>query len=185
VEQILKAAWAAGTRFRVIVCDSRPKLEGRELLRRLVAAGVPCTYIYVSSLGYVIKEVTKVFVGAYACLANGAVISRVGCAVVGMMAHSHNVPVLVCCETYKFHERVQMDSICFNELGDPDHLASIGTSGNENGADESKVSPIAGWRDNSKLKLLNLVRVSRRLSLYFLLPLIALLYLFVCIRYTI
>ena len=29
----------------------------------------------------------------------------------------------VCCETHKFHERVQLDSITSNELGDPDALA--------------------------------------------------------------
>ena len=39
------------------------------------------------------------------------------CAVVGMMAHTYNIPFLVCCETYKFHQRVQLDSICYNELG--------------------------------------------------------------------
>ena len=33
------------------------------------------------------------------------------------MAKSCNVPVLVCCETYKFSERVQTDSFVFNELG--------------------------------------------------------------------
>ena len=28
----------------------------------------------------------------------------------------------VCCETYKFTERVLLDAICYNELGDPDDL---------------------------------------------------------------
>jgi translation initiation factor eIF-2B subunit delta len=34
-------------------------------------------------------------------------------------------PVLVCCEAFKFHERVQLDSITHNELGDPDALAHV------------------------------------------------------------
>lgn len=34
-----------------------------------------------------------------------------------MVAHAFGVLVLVCCEAYKFHERVQLDSICANELG--------------------------------------------------------------------
>jgi translation initiation factor eIF-2B subunit delta len=50
-------------------------------------------------------------------LSNGTVYSRVGTACVAMVAHSFHVPVLVCCEAYKFHERVQLDSICSNELG--------------------------------------------------------------------
>jgi len=32
---------------------------------------------------------------------------------------------MVCCESFKFHERVQLDSITHNELGDPDALATV------------------------------------------------------------
>lgn len=56
------------------------------------------------------------FLGAHALLANGYVKSRVGSSMVAMMAHASNVPVLVCCETYKFCERVQTDSFVSNEL---------------------------------------------------------------------
>jgi len=43
--------------------------------------------------------------------------SRVGASQVALVAKAHNVPVLVCCETHKFCERVQTDSFVFNELG--------------------------------------------------------------------
>ena len=43
--------------------------------------------------------------------------SRVGTSLISLIAKSSNVPVLVCCETYKFSERVQTDSFVFNELG--------------------------------------------------------------------
>ena len=62
-------------------------------------------------------QVTKVFLGAHAVLANGFVMSRVGTAQVSLIAKANNVPVMVCCETYKFSERVQTDSFVFNELG--------------------------------------------------------------------
>jgi translation initiation factor eIF-2B subunit delta len=39
-----------------------------------------------------------------------------------MMAHHNHIPVLVCCETHKFYERVQLDAICNNELEDADSL---------------------------------------------------------------
>ena len=55
--------------------------------------------------------------GAHALLANGSVMSRVGSSQVALVAKSYNVPVLVCCESYKFCERVQTDSFVFNELG--------------------------------------------------------------------
>jgi translation initiation factor eIF-2B subunit delta len=41
------------------------------------------------------------------------------------VAHEHRKPVLVLCESYKFHERVQLDSITHNELGDPEALATV------------------------------------------------------------
>ena len=60
---------------------------------------------------------TKVFLGAHALLSNGYVMSRIGSSIIAMVAKANNVPVLVCCETYKFCERVQTDAFVFNELG--------------------------------------------------------------------
>ncbi|CAM9138621.1 unnamed protein product [Discosporangium mesarthrocarpum] len=110
--------------FRVIVVDSRPDLEGKQVADRLATAGVPCTYILLTAISYIMREVTKVLIGASAMMSNGAVLSRCGTAVVAMMAHSHNVPVMFCCETYKLCERVQLDSIVYNEKGDPATLLS-------------------------------------------------------------
>ena len=117
VEMVLLHAHELGKQFRVVVVDSRPKLEGQLLLRRLVGKGINCTYTHINAISYVMHEVTRVFLGASSVLSNGTVYSRVGTACVAMVAHSFHVPVLVCCEAYKFHERVQLDSICSNELG--------------------------------------------------------------------
>jgi len=62
-------------------------------------------------------QVSKVFLGSHALLANGFVMSRVGTSLIALVAKMYNVPVLVCCETYKFSDRVQTDSFVFNELG--------------------------------------------------------------------
>lgn len=55
--------------------------------------------------------------GAHALMANGYVMSRAGTAQVAMVAKAYNVPVLVCCETHKFSERVQTDAFVYNEIG--------------------------------------------------------------------
>lgn len=70
------------------------------------------------------RPAQQVLLGASGVLSNGTVVSRAGSAAVAMMAAADSTPVLICCETYKFHERVQLDSITHNELGDPDALAS-------------------------------------------------------------
>lgn len=125
VEMLLLHAHELGKQFRVVVVDSRPKLEGQRLLRRLVGKGISCTYTHINAASYIMHEVTRVFLGASSVLSNGAVYSRVGTASVAMVAHAFRVPVLVCCEAYKFHERVQLDSICSNELGmHSNHLTS-------------------------------------------------------------
>ena len=40
------------------------------------------------------------------------------------MAESVGVPVLMCCQSFKFTERVQTDSFVYNELLDPQEMAS-------------------------------------------------------------
>eukprot|EP00271_Cylindrocystis_brebissonii_P002781 TRINITY_DN1357_c0_g1_i2.p1 TRINITY_DN1357_c0_g1~~TRINITY_DN1357_c0_g1_i2.p1 ORF type:complete len:542 (-),score=131.74 TRINITY_DN1357_c0_g1_i2:672-2297(-) len=147
VEDILLAARKQRFVFRVVVVDSRPKLEAKGLLRRLVKRGVACTYLQLNALSTVMPGVTRVLLGAEAVMANGFLYAVAGSASVAMLAHSCHVPVLVCCETYKFHERVQLDSITVNELGDPAEVASV--AGREKGE-------LDAWVETERLHLLNL-----------------------------
>ncbi|XP_020203024.1 probable translation initiation factor eIF-2B subunit delta [Cajanus cajan] len=149
VEMILLHAHELGRQFRVVVVDSRPKLRGRLLLRRLVEKGLSCTYTHINAVSYIMHEVTRVFLGASSVLSNGTVYSRVGTACVAMVAHAFRVPVIVCCEAYKFHERVQLDSICSNELGDPDVISNV--LGRED------VNYLDGWANIENMQLLNLI----------------------------
>ncbi|XP_036405264.1 translation initiation factor eIF-2B subunit delta [Megalops cyprinoides] len=147
VNHILFEAFEKERKFRVIVVDSRPRLEGREALRRLVKKGIHCTYVLISTLSYIMPEVSKVFLGAHALLANGYVMSRVGTSQIALVAKAYNVPVLVCCETYKFCERVQTDSFVSNELDDPDDLIVT----------RKGKTQLEKWQEVRSLGLLNLV----------------------------
>jgi translation initiation factor eIF-2B subunit delta len=82
-----------------------------------VSAGIDCSYVLLSSVYVVLKTVTKVILGAHALLNNGAVYSRIGTAMVAMAASDRQIPVIVCCETYKFVNRTQVDSLVLNEMG--------------------------------------------------------------------
>ena len=46
--------------------DSRPQLEGRALLRRLLSQGIACTYVLLNAASYIMSEVTKVCSHCYA-----------------------------------------------------------------------------------------------------------------------
>ncbi|KAK7061503.1 hypothetical protein R3P38DRAFT_2829887 [Favolaschia claudopus] len=138
VEKVLLSAYKQGKRFSVIVVDSRPLLEGKALLQALTSTPpvswtlssasllpppppIPCTYALLPALPSLITEATTVILGAHSLHSNGAVFSRAGTALVAMMAKQHSVPVLVCCETYKFSETVMLDGFGKNELA-PSHL---------------------------------------------------------------
>ncbi|KAF9263649.1 IF-2B-domain-containing protein [Marasmius fiardii PR-910] len=126
VEKILLHAHSLGKKFSVVIVDSRPLLEGKQLLRSLSSLppasphssqpGIQCTYALLPALPSLIQEVSTVLVGAHSLHANGSVYSRAGTAMVAMMAREHGVPVMVCCETYKFSESVVLDGFGKNEL---------------------------------------------------------------------
>ncbi|XP_012543221.1 translation initiation factor eIF-2B subunit delta [Monomorium pharaonis] len=151
IHKILVDAHAAGKKFRVIVVDGRPWLEGKEQLRRLTKHGIECSYILINALSFIMPEVSKVFLGAHAILANGAVMSRVGTAQVALMAKAFNVPVLVACETHKSSEQVQTDSIVYNELGDANELVNHQSNNN---------SLLSNWRTKKSLNSLNLLNIT-------------------------
>lgn len=90
---------------------------------------------------------TKVLLGAHALLANGYVMSRTGTAQVALIANSYNVPVLVCCETHKFSERVQTDAFVHNEIGNPFDLVAT---------KDVQPSPLSNWKSIANLTPLNL-----------------------------
>jgi translation initiation factor eIF-2B subunit delta len=98
---------------------SRSTYTGKALLKMLTntTPPIPCTYALLPALPSLMTEVTTVLLGAHSLSSNGAVYSRAGTALVAMMAKGQSVPVMVCCETYKFSEGVMLDGVGKNELG--------------------------------------------------------------------
>ncbi|XP_053689804.1 translation initiation factor eIF-2B subunit delta [Sabethes cyaneus] len=151
IKHILEEANRRQKSFRVVIVDSRPRNREHEMLRQLVAQGMDCTTVLINAIGYVMPEVTKVLLNAHALLANGCVMSRVGTAQIALVAKACNVPVLVCCETHKFSERVQTDAFVYNEIGNPnDLILNSGTRENQ------LHNPLAEWESISSLTPLNL-----------------------------
>ncbi|KAJ3806919.1 translation initiation factor eIF2B delta subunit [Lentinula aff. lateritia] len=118
VEKILLRAHSLDKRFSVIVIDSRPLLEGKTLLHSLTSTvpPLPCTYALLPALPSLITDADIVLLGAHSLHANGSVYSRAGTAMVAMLAKEHSVPVMLCCETYKFSDTVMLDGFGKNEL---------------------------------------------------------------------
>lgn len=142
--------------FNLVIVDSRPLFEGKKLLKSLLETSVaepshsdaesevslikrnapasPITknkikvnYVLISLLSStILEDVDFAFLGAHAMLSNGHLYSRVGTAMIAMMCHRRSIPVLTCCESIKFSDRVQLDSVTTNELADPEELVASG-----------------------------------------------------------
>ncbi|KAL8745147.1 MAG: hypothetical protein Q9190_002679, partial [Brigantiaea leucoxantha] len=161
VQQTLVQAHQQGKKFRVIVIDSRPLFEGKNLARALSNLGLEVHYTLTHALSHVVKDVTKVFLGAHAMMSNGRLYSRVGTALVAMMAKEINAPVIVCCESVKFTDRVALDSIVNNEIAPPHELIPQPSppppSSPHSPNSTKKISPLEKWQEVPNLQLLNLM----------------------------
>ena len=110
--------------FRVVVVDSRVRLEGKKSLKELMKNKIHCTYILISNVSYHMPEVTRVLMGAEGLTNNCCLLNKVGTAMICCIANAFKKSVLVCVETYKLSEKVQIDSICFNVLNPDSELDS-------------------------------------------------------------
>lgn len=137
--------------FNLVVVDSHPLFEGKKLVSSLLNTKInggdgdpdlasvssrvglsnpsitqdmlKISYVFLNLLSStVLEDVDVAFLGAHAMLSNGHLYSRVGTGMVAMMCHRRNIPVLTCCESIKFSDRVQLDSVTTNELADPEDL---------------------------------------------------------------
>ena len=153
VQQILIDAHYKDIKFDVVVCDSRPLQSGIQVMNNLLEHGISCDYILINSISTVLSRVNKAMIGCISALSNGTVLSTIGTSMIGLYCHQYNIPLIVICETYKFSERVQLDSICYNELNDPDQLIY---NHNNHKINKSTTPILHDWRDLTPLKLLNL-----------------------------
>lgn len=110
--------------FRLVVTDARPLHEGLQTLTALSHRGIHCVYSPLSGAATALQNqgVTAVLLGASSLLSNGALLAPAGTAMIASLAKSRRIPVIVASESYKFSERVQLDSIVYNELGHTDEI---------------------------------------------------------------
>ncbi|KAL8938457.1 MAG: hypothetical protein Q9216_003885 [Gyalolechia sp. 2 TL-2023] len=150
VERTLVEAYGQGKKFRVIVIDSPPLYEGRNLARALANLGLQVHYALTHTLSHVVQDATKVFLGAHAMMSNGRLYSRIGSAMVAMMAKDSDIPVIVLCESVKFTDKVALDSIAINEIAPPDELGIASSVATQE-------EPPDQWRDAPNFQPLNLM----------------------------
>ena len=110
--------------FKVLVINSPPLNEGISMKKSLDELSIVNELVDVSSIPSAMDIATKVLLGAHAMLSNGSLVSRIGTGSVALIAKNKQIPVIVCCETHKFSEKILLDGTSWNELTSLDLIAS-------------------------------------------------------------
>ncbi len=95
---ILRCAHEQGRSITVIVCETRPVLQGARLtMWELQRTGIPATLITDNAAGALMRagEVDAVIVGADRIAANGDVANKVGTYTLAVLAGAHQIPFYV------------------------------------------------------------------------------------------
>lgn len=99
---VIRAAWEAGKRIRVIADETRPRLQGMRLTAwELAQAGIPVTCITDNMAAWAMSKgmISCVVVGADRIAANGDVANKVGTYGVAVLARVHGIPFYVAAPT--------------------------------------------------------------------------------------
>lgn len=97
-----------GKAIDVYATEVRPRNQGHITIRTLNDAGVKTNFIVDSAVRSFIHDIDLVIVGADAVTVNGAVVNKIGTAMVAHTAKEARVNVVVAAETYKFAPRTIM-----------------------------------------------------------------------------
>nr|CCM16707.1 translation initiation factor eIF2B subunit-like protein, putative [Leishmania guyanensis] len=122
---------------RVIVIDSAPLFEGRQLAEKLSSAGIGVTYGLITACCTLMPKCTRVFMGASAVLQNGDMFGRCGMALVAACAKLFRKPVLCFSESYKFVPEVWVGNLAQNTK-----LADMRPAADVHGSDTGTHSPL-------------------------------------------
>ncbi len=99
---ILRVAHDAGKAIQVVVCETRPLLQGARLTAwELRQHGIPFTLITDNAAGALMArgEIDRVIVGADRIAANGDVANKIGTYALAVLAYAHRLPFIVAAPT--------------------------------------------------------------------------------------
>jgi len=125
---VVRSAWKQGKKIRVMVTETRPRLQGARLTAyELKRDRIPFTLITDSMVGYAMSKrlVNKVVVGADR-IVKDAVVNKIGTYTIAVLAHEHGIPFYVAAPTSTFDlAHVSQDVII--EEREPQEVTNFGS----------------------------------------------------------
>ncbi len=91
--------------LRVVVCESRPKLEGRLFAKDLAQNGIKVEFITDAMMALYVPKIDAALIGADIVLKNGNVINKVGSKSLALLCREYKKPFYVVTSHSKFSRR--------------------------------------------------------------------------------
>jgi eIF-2B alpha/beta/delta-like uncharacterized protein len=109
----------------VVVTESRPQMEGRNLAQRLAGEGVNVLLVVDAAAAMFMESAAVAVVGADSVLYDGSFVNKVGTRTVALVARDQGVPFYVVCSTSKFNVMNYLGRGVELENKDPAEVAEI------------------------------------------------------------
>lgn len=102
VLEILKRWYNKNKKIKVIVCESRPNLEGRLMAESLSKIGIETTLITDAMMSLFIPQIDAALIGSDLVLKNGNVVNKVGSKALAILCKEYKKPFYVVTSKSKF-----------------------------------------------------------------------------------
>jgi len=109
----------------VVVTESRPQMEGRNLAERLAGEGVNVLLVVDAAAAMFMESADVAVVGADSVLYDGGFVNKVGTRTVALAARDQGVPFYVVCSTSKFNVMNYLGRGVELEEKDPAEVAEL------------------------------------------------------------
>lgn len=109
----------------VVVTESRPQIEGRNLAERLAGMGVNVLLVVDAAAAMFMESADVAVVGADSVLHDGGIVNKVGTRTAALAARDQDVPFYVVCSTYKFNVMNYLGRGVELEEKDPAEVAEL------------------------------------------------------------
>jgi translation initiation factor 2B subunit (eIF-2B alpha/beta/delta family) len=100
VAGVMREAVGNGKSIQAIAMESRPHCEGREMARTLGQHGILTRVVLDAAMAHYVEQADIILVGADR-IADTSFLNKVGTLALATMAHAHQIPFYIACETSK------------------------------------------------------------------------------------
>ena len=109
----------------IVVTESRPQMEGRNLAQRLAGEGVNVLLVVDAAAAMFMESSNVAVVGADSVLYDGSFVNKVGTRIMALAARDQGLPFYVVCSTSKFNVMNYLGRGVELEEKDPSEVAEI------------------------------------------------------------